>query len=113
MYLVTFCEDYQIDYVGGDISSIFYPKASSPSECQKQCQKIPFCNFWTWAIKSHISRNVAEICFLKKDPERRERNIYTISGPKYCPSKSMSKIFACVNLCVNFYYYYYFYYYFL
>ena len=71
------CFEEGIDYVSYDLSTI---KASNAEECQRSCQNVAACKFWTF-LKS------TKQCFIKwyqnkaleyKNPED------IVSGPKFC-----------------------------
>ena len=71
------CFEEGIDYVSYDLSTI---KASNAEECQRSCQNVAACKFWTF-LKS------AKQCFIKWNQNKASKHTNPediVSGPKFC-----------------------------
>ena len=78
------CPEFHQDFKGGDISNHGVIGASSALECQKRCQENNLCSFWTWGTASHPNITISNICYLKSEKKKVEKNSFAISGPKNC-----------------------------
>jgi hypothetical protein len=81
-YTLIGCFEDGIDYSGGEIAATI---SISSDKCQKMCQSIPICNYWTWVKPG--STQSEKYCYLKTRVERRRKESdgkKTVSGPKYC-----------------------------
>ena len=82
------CYDEGLNYEGHDLSQT---QASNGKECQRSCQNVVACKFWTF-LKS------TKQCFIKwkqneaseyKNPED------IVSGPKFC--QGIFKLKVCIR----------------
>lgn len=73
------CFEQNISYQGGDI---FYSRLDSAEKCQRYCQEVESCFFFTW-VSSH------QWCYLMdKKPPTRKPDDGRISGPKWCRNRT-------------------------
>ena len=64
-----------MDYNGHDIKRV---TTSSPEQCQKQCQGVSRCKFWTFNAND-------KNCYLKtSNSGKTPSESFVTSGPKYC-----------------------------
>ena len=67
-----------------------YPKwLMTAEECQKSCQKIPYCDTFSYVKKDYKGSLKLEkgACYMKKASDtgfRTSKDVGIISGPRYC-----------------------------
>ena len=70
-----------MNYVVDPLSEKGQIKTGSTQECQKKCDGVLHCQFWTWNKETQICeyKNVTK----GMSPTSR-KNLQVVSGPKFC-----------------------------
>ena len=73
--ILSTCYEDNIDYNGNDIDYGPTGNIDNAEACQKSCQKLDQCLFWTFSSNG---------CILKTSDGNPQHSNGAISGPKYC-----------------------------
>ncbi|CEM11535.1 unnamed protein product [Vitrella brassicaformis CCMP3155] len=91
--LNKYCFEYA-DYLGNDVRGV---TATSPDECQSECQHENMCEYFSFIFVPSLHRN----CWLKNSKEGRVQmwggESASISGPKTCPADSVVGVRASIE----------------